>query len=385
MAAYDVAIIGAGVHGASAAMHVAARGARVVVLERATPASGPTGQSSAVVRGYYVNEFLARLTRDSIDLFHGFTDWTHGGQAGFVTTGALFLHAEEDGPQMRRTVERLDAQGIRTELIPASGVAADFPGFDLAGIGWGAWEPDAGHADPVGTTLGMLERARQLGAQVRSDCPVVAVEPSGKAVRLRTAGGEHVTAERVLLAAGPWTGELLARVGVVLPLHAERHIVATFGWGGAEPLPYVWASIPDGIYAKPEHAGQFLVGTLWEEPAADPDRYESELWPEEHLRVVEPAVRRVPRLAEATATSGYAALYDVAPDWQPVIGEVADRVTIVAGTAGHGFKWAPALGAHVADLLTGEPGDPALEQFSPARFARGSLLGGGYGKARILG
>jgi glycine/D-amino acid oxidase-like deaminating enzyme len=75
----------------------------------------------------------------------------------------------------------------------------------------------------------------------------------------------------------------------------------------------------------------------------------------------------------------------VSPDWQPVIGEIADGVFVDAGTSGHGFKLAPALGRHVADLVTGAGADPGLGQFDPGRFAEDRGLDAGYGAARILG
>jgi glycine/D-amino acid oxidase-like deaminating enzyme len=75
----------------------------------------------------------------------------------------------------------------------------------------------------------------------------------------------------------------------------------------------------------------------------------------------------------------------VSPDWQPVIGEIAPGVFVDAGTSGHGFKLAPALGAHIADLLTGAEVAPGLEQFHPRRFERTGALDAGFGEARILG
>ena len=75
----------------------------------------------------------------------------------------------------------------------------------------------------------------------------------------------------------------------------------------------------------------------------------------------------------------------MSPDWQPVIGEIAPGVFVDAGTSGHGFKLAPALGAHIADLLTGADADPGLEQFHPRRFERAGGLDAGFGEARILG
>ena len=82
---------------------------------------------------------------------------------------------------------------------------------------------------------------------------------------------------------------------------------------------------------------------------------------------------------------GWASLYDVSPDWQPVIGEIAPGVFVDAGTSGHGFKLAPALGGHVAALVLGEEVDPELGQFHPSRFGAGVALDAGYGSARIMG
>jgi glycine/D-amino acid oxidase-like deaminating enzyme len=69
----------------------------------------------------------------------------------------------------------------------------------------------------------------------------------------------------------------------------------------------------------------------------------------------------------------------------PVIGEEAPGVFVDAGTSGHGFKLAPALGAHVADLVLGDAVDPRLEAFGASRFGSGATLAAGYGEARILG
>lgn len=385
MMGYDVGIIGGGVHGASAAFHLAERGVRTVLFERGGPASGPTGRSSAVCRAYYSQEFLARVAREAMTLFESFADVTGGGDAGFHRTGALFLHPAEDGPEIRATAERLNAIGTKTEIVDRDQLDLRFPGFELDGIAHGAWEPEAGYADPVSTTQSLLDRAAAGGAVIRLDTPVddLAPRPAGGAIV--TAVGEAVEVDRLLLAAGPWTRMLAHRVGVDLPLTVERHIVATFGIGGADPVPFVFADLPGGYYHKPEGDSQFFLGPLHAEPPVDPDAYDPEITEGETLSLAGRLVDRVPSLGDSIGRGGWASLYDISPDWQPVIGEIADGVFVDAGTSGHGFKLAPALGRHVADLVTGGPADPGIAAFHPDRFLDGGALTGGYGQAKILG
>jgi glycine/D-amino acid oxidase-like deaminating enzyme len=382
MNSYDVAVIGAGVHGASVAFQLANRGVRTVVIERTSPAGGPTGRSSAIVRAYYTNAFLAAVARDSIALFRDFEKQT-GRDAGFRETGLLVLHPPEDEAAVREVVPRLNDQGIPTDLLEPQQVVAEWPAFDLDGIAIAAFERDAGYADPVLTTQGLLERARELGAEIRLGHAVTAIEPEGSAWIVSTTDAA-ISAERVLIAAGPWSAPLAAMVGVDLPLTVERHIVATFAWSDDTRVP-AHGDLPNGYYFRPEGDDLFIMGPLHPEPNVDPDAFDERVAGDEAERLGAGVVRRAPALRHATARGGWASLYDVSPDWQPVIGEIAPGVFVDAGTSGHGFKLAPALGAHIADLLTGAEVDPGLEQFHPRRFEQAGALDAGFGEARILG
>jgi sarcosine oxidase subunit beta len=380
---FDVGIVGAGVHGASAAYHLASRGVRAVLFEKGMPAGGPTGRSSAVCRAYYTNEFLARAAHESIEMLATFAELT-GGDAGYRRTGALFLHPPGDVEQVERNVPRLNQIGIVCEALRPEDVAARFPAFSLDGVAVAVWERDAGYTDPAGTTLGLFNRAVEQGVEPRMRTAVAAIEPEDAGGATLLAGdGSRTRCRRVLLAAGPWTRPLAAQVGIDLPLTVERHVVATFGWGGARPAP-LHADVPNGYYLKPEGALLFLVGPLRPEQNVDPDRFNERITDEEIRSLSAAITRRVPELERAESHGGWASLYDVSPDWQPVIGEVAPGIFVDAGTSGHGFKLAPALGRHVAAMVLGE-GPPALEQFHPRRFAAGATLGAGYGEARILG
>lgn len=379
-----VAVVGAGVHGAAAAFHLTRRGAEVTVIDRLGVAEGPTGRSSAVCRAFYTDPFLAEVAREALGMFADL-DVADGAEAGFERTGALYLHGPDDLPELERIVAGLGRIDVDVAILDRQELGDRYPGLALGDLGAGVWEPGAGYADPVGTTRGLLRGARERGATLLIGREVVGIAPVRDQLELRLDDGTRLAVDRVLLATGPWTRAAAAMVGAELPLVAERHYVASVGWGDLPPVPFVLADLPEGYYAKPERGGQWLLGALHPEPEVDPDAYDPHIHESEQLRLVEAAVRRQPRLAEVEVRGGWASLYDISPDWQPVIGEIAPGVFVDAGSSGHGFKLAPALGRHVADLLVGAPCDPRLASFHPDRFARGDTVAAGFGEARIIG
>jgi glycine/D-amino acid oxidase-like deaminating enzyme len=385
MESYDVAVIGAGIHGASAAYHLTDRGLRVAVFERTVPAGGPTGQSNAIVRAYYTNQFLAEIAKDGMEIFQNFAELTDGADCGFRQTGGAFLHPESDAGQCREVVAQLSETGVNAEVIEPDALAELLPGVELDDIAVGVWEPDAGYADPAGTTAGLMSKAVKDGATLRTATTVRRLELRGDHVVVTDDSGGVTRADRVLVAAGPWTRPLLQQIGVDLPLIVERHVVASYSFGSVTPLPHLVCDLPGSYYFKPDGTTHFQLGWLDPTDQVDPDDFVAEILPHESAELAAAVSRRIPRLSAAQEAIGWASLYDVSPDWQPVIGQVADRVFVDAGTSGHGFKLGPALGRQVAALVAGDTVHPGLAQFDPGRFDSGDLLASGYGAARIIG
>lgn len=383
----DVAIIGAGIHGASVAYHLATTGLKPVIFERGHPACGPTGFSSAVCRAYYTNEFLAQVAHEALEMFENFDHVSGGRDAGFRRTGALFFHSANEESQVERVTSFLNGIGTKVERLDLAELEQRFPFFDLSAVGFGCWEPGAGYADPTGTTHGLIGRAIELGADLRLYTPVVDISHNeSDEVVITTADGDRICAARLLIAAGPWTRPLAARLGVELPLTVERHFVANCAWGQAEPVSFAFADTINDYYFRPEGEAQFLIGPLVEEPQVDPDDYQTEILPDEWSGLLGALVKRVPHLVESEPRGGWASLYDVTPDWQPIIGEIAPNIFVDCGTSGHGFKLAPALGRHVADLVIGDGHENGLSQFSPNRFRQAGLsIGSAFAGAKILG
>lgn len=381
---YEFGIIGAGVHGASAAYHLAGRGFSTVVFERGTVASGPTGLSSGIVRSYYTNAFLAQVARDSADFLAGFGSPE---DTGLVRTGGLYLHGPEDAPSVLETARGLSNLGISHQVLSTSDLENRFPTLDLAGVGIGVWEPGAGYADPHRTTSGLVAAARHRGATLLQNAAVGAIEERSTGVRVGLTAGPVYEVDRLLVAAGPWTRPLVAQVGANLPLTAERQVVAGFRQSDSllyKAFPHFLADVAGGYYSRPHGANEFLLGALTPTGPVDPDDFPARVTDTEFAWLADRAITRIPARHAARAGTSWASLYDVSPDWQPVIGSVSEHVYVDAGTSGHGFKLAPVLGNHVARMLIGEA-DPRLSQFSPDRFTCGERLGSGFGAARILG
>ena len=139
-----------------------------------------------------------------------------------------------------------------------------------------------------------------------------------------------------------------------------------------------------GFYLRPETGRLTLAGSLEVSESAhkvDPDQYDETVDMDFTIDMAERTERRVPAMGEAEIRKGWAGLYDVTPDWHPIIGRMPGIEGFICafGWSGSGFKMAPVTGEMLADLATGEhqcPIDPHIFRFE--RFAEGDLVRGRY-------
>jgi len=189
-----------------------------------------------------------------------------------------------------------------------------------------------------------------------------------------------VSAPVVIAATGPWSRPLFAAIGFDLPVEGEYHQVAILKNppGLREPSP----ACIDGItttYFRSEVGGLTLVGDFWGTRGADPDDFPQSASPESLASLVERVTGRVPALAEAGIWRGITGVYDISPDFRPLIGAVPGvaGLFVAAGFSGMGFKISPAVGLVVAELLlAGRARTVDIDAFAPDRFAKGRSIRG---------
>lgn len=397
MATADAVIIGGGSTGTSAAFQLARRfhseagrgdERKIVLIERDTVGAGPTSKSIGIIRLHYTYAPLVHLASRSLELFSQFESLT-GGTADFARIGFLLLASAQQLPSLRANVELQQRLGVRASVLTPQEITDLDPRLDLEDVGGAAYEPDSGFADGYATAASFAAAARRLGVEIWESTSVERIAASGGRVRAVETSRGTIETPSVLVAAGPWTPALLEPLGVTIPIESSRQQVvqlappASFG-----RLSVVIEDLAQGFYARPEAGGTVLAGVLEEEAEeiVQPDAFNRGVDFDFVERVGRMWAHRYPGAGDAEVRRGYASLYDITPDWQPVLGAVdgVGGLFVAAGFSGHGFKLSPALGEVLSALLAGETPRIDISMFALSRFASGNLLHGRHAQG-ILG
>ena len=393
MQAWDVIVIGAGVIGTSVAWNLAALGARrVLVLEQGQVGAGTTAQSSGILRTHYSVVENIELAQRSWAVFEHFAEHLQDEEAsaGLVKCGYLIAAPEGDKLEaLRAALQAQQARGIEVQLLSPDEAAARLPIArfdDSALIGF---EPQAGFADAYLVASGFARAARRQGVQLREGVRVEGLLREGaRVVGVRTAQGEE-RAGCVISTQNIWTRELAEWTGVAMPLLPERHRVLALegpqAYSYAMPV-YKDLGSPGMLYCRSYGGRQMLVseGTAGE-VLDTPDNEQGDIPMDAVVDIGEQVAQRFPSFAEAGLASSWTGVYDVTPDWNPVLGPVDSVPGLVVGFgfSGHGFKLSPAVGRVLAQCALQQPTDVSLAPYALSRFGAGRLLTGRYGVGAV--
>lgn len=380
----DVIVVGGGIVGAAAAAEAARRGARTVLLERADIASAASGRNSGAV-WQPTDPVLDALYRESLARYRALEQDPAAGAVGFALpeqpAGILALGRDVDA--IRATVAGWqathpwlgatfvdDAELARLEPSVARGVVAcrlDI-GFPVA---------------PAAATRAFAAVATESGATVERATVAVIVREHGR-VRGVIADGRRLAADSVVLAAGPWTPELLDPAGRWRPIRPfwgvvveielaapPRHVLEAAGIEdaiapGALRAPRT-ADEAEGVvdFSLVTAAGRSALGSTFLPLEPDPAAFVD--------RLVAGGAVWVPAIAMAAVRGVRACARPVALDGRPLVGPVPGvaGLFVAAGHGPWGISTGPASGMHVAALALGDrDGVPASLRaaLDPARF-----------------
>ena len=355
----DVAIIGAGLLGLAAGRALAARGRDVVVLEQAEighPAAGSKGSCRIFRLGYPDPAYVA-AARQAGELWRALE--AESGQRILLPTPQLTF-----GTGLRAVHDAMQAAGAPCELLSAAATADRFPAVRVGGPAL---------LEPQSCVIAADTALQALAAavpEIRTGVRVLRLSDDGRHVTVHTSAG-MVTARAAVITAGPWTGALLATLGVPLPGRATLEQVAYLQpTGPVAETPIFIGHAGRAPYGLPVPGSPlYKIGIHPSGPPTNPDAQEQSADPRLLSKLSEVARQYLPGYdPEPAATER--CVYDNSPDEDFVVDRIGN-VVVGSGTSGHGFKFGPLLGEWLADLAAGTAASisPDLSQrFALRRF-----------------
>ncbi len=380
MAAFDVIVIGLGGMGSAAAYHLAARGLRVLGLDRHAPVhsyGSSHGQSRIIRQAYFEDPAYVPLVLRAYELWEQLEHDT--GTSLLTITGGLMIGAPASAV-VAGSLRSARAHGIRHDLLDAADIHRRFPPLMPPTTVVGLYEHQAGFLQPEATVRAHLRRAVDLGATMHFAEPVMAwnASPTGDSVQVTTAR-DWYEAARLVIAPGAWAPDLLADLAV--PLQVERQVMCWFDPRGgiapflADRFPiYIW-ELDDGtaFYGFPAHAGPrggVKAALHHGGDLCTPHTIQRAIHADDIDRVRRAVAERVPAL-NSTCLHAVTCMYTNTPDHHFIVAAHPRhaQVTIATGFSGHGFKFASVIGEILADLATDGTTQHPIGLFTPQRFS----------------
>jgi glycine oxidase len=374
---YDVVVVGGGAIGLCCAWRAAQRGAGVVVLDRADPPAGTTrvaaGMLAPIGELAFGEPQLLRMTLAAAERYPDFVadlEEASGLSTGYARHGALHIALDRDeAAELRRVHDLQRSHGLGAEWLPPRRCRDLEPGLTPSFNG-GVHAPEEAAIDPRRMTAALLCALAGEGVEVRTGVEVTEALFDGERIEgVRTAAGEELRGDAVVLATGAWAGqtEWLPEFARPPVRPVKGQIVELRSRDGA-PCERIVAS--ERVYLVPRHDGRLIVGATTEEQGFDTTVTAGGV--HELLRE---AYRLLPDVAEMELVEAMAGLRPGTPDNLPLIGHGAlEGLVLACGHYRNGILMAPLTGEAVASLLNGEPLLEALAAAEPSsRFVKPSL------------
>jgi sarcosine oxidase len=362
---FDLAIVGLGAVGGAALLAAARAGSNAIGFDRFAPphGRGSTHGETRIVRaaigeGADYTPF-ARRSFELWDHLAGETKTALVNRCGCLVLGGTLPHATHvPAGFLETTIQSARTHAIPHEILTGAEVRKRFAAFAAYDGEKAFFEPGAGMAFPEAVVAAQIARAKSLGAEIRSDDPVVAIEKDGQGVLLRTRT-QTIRADRAIIAAGAWAKDFLPP-DLAAKLTVTRQTLHWFetppGASAYDPsaMPvFIW----NDLYGFPRALGgsDVKIATEALDAVADPNEPQA-VREHERAAIRLRTAKHFPGLGPLTRSA--TCLYTSTPDFNFWISPHPDvpAAMLVSACSGHGFKHAAALGEAVAANAMGRTG-----------------------------
>jgi len=359
MREFDIAIIGAGIAGASLAYRLASERSVLLLERESQPGYHTTGRSAAMFMESYGPPAIRALTRAS-RAFYEQPPSGFGDQPLLSPRGVLYLATHGQEALLQETQRTLAASGCELEEVDADAALARVSCLRPEVVHGALFEHGAQDIDVHALHQGFLRGMRGGGDELRTGAHVVAAQHDGARWVLQLADGEAVRAHTVVDAAGAWVDEVAALFGAA-PIGLVPHRRSAFTFKAPEGMnvsgwPAV-VGVDESYYFKPD-AGQLLGSPANADPTVPHDVVPEEL----DIALGIHQIETVTTLTIRRPASTWAGLRSFVRDGEMVIGwdEHCPGFFWLAGQGGYGIQSAAGASELAASLLCGKPLPPEL-------------------------
>jgi sarcosine oxidase/L-pipecolate oxidase len=356
----SVCVVGGGIIGSWAALHLAEAGVNTTLVEQ-FPLPHTRGSSHGLSRAF---RFLGELELDRLD--YSLSRWRAleeaSGETLFVKTGLLNFGQPGD-PDLETFMAVLRHSQRPVEWLTHETIAARFPMLSYPEEWGAAWDPNGGLLVAHQCLNSVQSQLRACGGRIVTS-RVESLGPdtsSGIRIDVRpnaTGVTEILSFDRLIVCAGPWTARLLPQVKG----HLRSLLTPVTYWSdpsgrysASSGLPILFNARLTGIYGLPSYEYPGLVKMLYHGgPESDPETRDLAS-AEEYVEKVADYVRdHLPLLDHRQPAIRESCMYTMTPDSNPIIDRLTDNVVVGCGFSGSGFKHAPATGRMLAALALGQ-------------------------------
>jgi glycine oxidase len=379
----DVAIVGGGAIGLAVGWRALKRGLRVTLFERGQPGQATTrvaaGMIAPIAEAEPSEPALLALARDSARIYPEFVSElieAGGRDPGYRRFGTLLVARDDDEARaLERELAFRQSLELPVRRLRASEARALEPALAPT-LRLGLEIPDDHAIDPRALSAALGAAFTAAGGELRSGADVAELLTAGeRAVGVRLVSGERIDAERVVVAAGPWSAQIPG-----LPAHARVPLRPVKGQlmclrdpAGPGLLQRVLRMQPG--YLVPRGDGRYVLGATVEERG-----YDTSVTAEAVFELLRDAIELVPGVGELVVEELLAGIRPGTPDNAPIIGPGAiEGLFWATGHYRHGILLAPITAELVSAALVGETLPELAAPFSPGRFATASEV------ARVTG
>ena len=370
----DVVIIGGGIIGCSIAMFLSTKGVNsITLIEMNSLSSGATHKSGAMIREFYQTDFLIEMAKESKKLFEKT-------EIKINKNGRLYLFSKENKEIVEQNVRLNQDHGVNLEILSTDQIEKLIPNINLSNVEIGFLEPNAGYVDSVDSTYYFANQALNNGVKIFTHTKVESIEVKNDKIKSVTTDKGKIETSIVVNAAGAWANYINKSTNENLPIFALRVQQALVKSNSYfDPFKYCLMDYVNGTYMRPDDGNSYIIGEelgFEQSDIVSPGFYNQSADENIILNHKLKIENRLPRFKDSILKGGHAALYDMTPDANPILGKSTKikGLFYAVGFSGHGFKLSPIIGKLLSELIAENIKDPLLDKFNLTRFTIKNLI-----------